>query len=135
MAKPKLLDYTAEELQQKVDQYFQLIDSGKIVRGAPADLLRYIGISWETARSICNNPPEDYKRHSVVLLEAANRIRAHLEVHSGWSTNNSSKAMFMLKQPLWDNMAYKDKQEVESNTNATINVNFGSGKDANKSFD
>ena len=135
MAKPKLLDYTAEELPQKVDKYFQLIDSGAITRGAPADLLRYIGISWETARSICNTPPEDYKRHSAVLLEAANRIRAHLEVHSGWSTNNSSKAMFMLKQPLWDNMAYKDKQEVESNTNATINVNFGTGKDANKAFD
>ena len=80
-------------------------------------------------------PAEDYKKHSRIMKTAATRLRAHMETAPSWANGNSSKAIFTLKQQLWDGQAYTDKQEVNSNSNATVKVIFGSGKEADKAFD
>ena len=78
---------------------------------------------------------EEYKKHSRIMKAAATRLRAHMETAPAWANGNSSKAIFTLKQQLWDGQAYTDKQEVNSNSNATVKVIFGSGKEADKAFD
>lgn len=135
MAKPKQIDLTAEELEQVIDQYFDYLNSNPVVRGGPSDLLCKIGIDMDTAKSIVAEPPELYIAHARLLKKAATRLRAHIETSPAWCNGNSSKAIFTLKQQLWDGDCYKDKQEIDSKSDATVRVTFGSGKDADRAFD
>lgn len=135
MAKIKLYEYSDKQLSDMIDQYFMQLDIDPTKRGGPSDLLAFIHMDMETARSITMEPSEDYKKHSRIMKTAATRLRAHMETAPAWANGNSSKAIFTLKQQLWDGQAYTDKQEVNSNSNATVKVIFGSGKEADKAFD
>jgi len=141
MAKPKLYDYSPDQLQDMLNQYFQELNNDPSRRGGPSDLLSYIHMDMVTARVICGTnsdkteTPEEYKKLRPILTEAATRLRAHMETSSAWASCNSSKAIFILKQPLWDGIAYQDKQEITNSGKQQVEIVFGSGKEAEKAFD
>jgi len=140
VAKPKLYELSPEQLQQKLDAYFSMLGEDPTRRGGPSDLLSYIGMDMETARVLCGNSadketPEDFKKFCPIMKQAAVRLRAHMETSPAWASCNSSKAIFVLKQPLWDGQAYQDKQEVNTTGNQRVSITFGTPKEAEKAFD
>ena len=135
MAMTKVYNYSEKQLADMINQYFQRLEDDPARKGGPSDLLAAMKMDMEMAKNLCNEPPFGYKKHSLLLKEAAVRLRAHLETSPAWANGNSSKAIFTLKQQLWDGQSYVDKQETTNNTNAKIQVVFGSGKDADKAFD
>ena len=126
--RPFYYPFTPEELEQKIDSYFQMLRDNPTVRGGPSDFLSYVGMDNKQAIEITKKPPGGYEKHSKLMVKAATLMRAHLETSPAWANGNSSKAIFLTKQPLWDGLAYTDRQDINANTNSTVKIQFGSGR-------
>lgn len=135
MPKDPLCSVSAEKIKARVDAYFEALAADPTKRGGPADLLAAIGMTWDEAVAVCNTEIPGYKKHRAELVRAAGMIRAHLETAPAWANGNSSKAIFLTKQQLWDGKSYKDKIETKSDVGGTIRVIFGDGKGLPGAFD
>ena len=137
IARPFVYDkYTAEELQQITDKYFDSFRDNPNLRGGPSDYLSLIGMDMALATEICQNPLKPYEAHSKILKSAAVRMRAHLETSPAWGGKDAVKAIYLTKQQLWDGNAYTDRQEVNAKASGTIRIMFGAtkGHDPGKFF-
>ena len=115
-------------MEEKIDAYFRrLAEKGE--RGGPSDLLAAIGLDSETARRLAAGGGA----YSAALRDAATRLRAHLETSPAWAGSNGSKAVFLLKQQLWDGLTYADKRE-SGTAAAAVQVRFGPEKEAGDAF-
>ena len=68
-----------------------------------------------------------------LMRQAATQLRAHLETSPAWAGSNGSKAVFLIKQQLWDGQAYADKRETGGGP-AAIQVTFGPGRQSGDAF-
>lgn len=115
-------------MEERIDAYFRrLEEAGE--RGGPSDLLAAIGLDSDTARRLAAGDGA----YGAVLREAATRLRAHLETSPAWAGSNGSKAVFLLKQQLWDGLTYADKRESGGGC-AAVQVRFGPDKEAGDAF-
>lgn len=131
--RPFYYPLTADQLEQKINSYFQMLRDDPTMRGGPSDLLAYLGMDNKFACELTKKPPGGYEKHSKLMVKAATLMRAHLETSPAWANGNSSKAIFLSKQQLWDGLAYTDKQEINANTNNTVKISFGAGGRKKKS--
>lgn len=129
MGNPKRQPWSQRQLGQAIDRYFQVLEADPGRRGGPSDLLAALGVDLETARQLAGADDGCGR----LLRQAATRLRAHLETSPAWAGSNGTKAAFLLRQPLWDGLAYADKREAGPGT-ATIQVTFGPGGDAGEAF-
>lgn len=128
IARPFVYDkYTAEQLQQITDDYFQYLQDNPDARGGASDYLARIGMDMKLATEICQDPLKPYAEHSKILKEAAVKLRAHFETSPAWSGKDAVKAIYLTKQKLWDGDAYTDRQEVSQKTAGAIRIMFGKG--------
>lgn len=130
--RPFYYPLTADQLEQKINSYFDGLREDPTRRGGPSDFLAYVGMDNKQAIEITKKPPGGYEKHSKLMVRAATLMRAHLETSPAWANGNSSKAIFLSKQQLWDGQAYTDKQEINANTNNTVKISFGSGSKGKK---
>lgn len=116
---------SAEALARRIDGYFAALEDDPSRRGGPSDLLAAMGMDMETARRLAQVTAGRNKELGRLLREAATRLRAHLETAPAWAGSNASKAVFLIKQQLWDGAAYTDKREAGKP--AAAEVRFGGG--------
>ncbi len=128
MAEVRKPNYGARRLEAEIERYFAELESDPTRRGGPSDLLARLGLDMESAARLTG---ED-GRCGRAMRAAATRLRAHLETSPAWAGSNGSKAMFLIKQRLWDGRSYADKWEDGSGT--TIHVLFGNGADTDEAF-
>ena len=97
--RPFYYPLTADQLEQKINSYFDGLREDPTRRGGPSDFLAYIGMDNKQAIEITKKPPGGYEKHSKLMVRAATLMRAHLETSPAWANGNSSKAIFLSKTP------------------------------------
>ena len=120
-------------METRIARYFEALENDPARRGGPSDLLAALQLDMPTAISMANETAGPYKGYGRLMRQAATQLRAHLETSPAWAGSNGSKAVFLIKQQLWDGQAYADKRESAGGA-AAIQVTFGPGKDAGEAF-
>lgn len=108
MAPPRKIK-TAEELEEKVSKFIELVNSGKIDKPTDYRLLEFLGVSADTLEN-WNNEKDKYIGYSAVLKKLE-RYREHYWLTRADDPKQSTFAIFNLKQK--KNGGYTDKQEIE----------------------
>ncbi len=125
----KRFKISADELRDRLERYFSALGEDPERRGGPSDLLAALDLDMETARWLTCDAGPPYREHAKILREAATRLRGHLETAKSWSGSNASKSAFLVRQTLWDGLAYQERKEGPVKA-PEIQIRFGCGADA-----
>lgn len=115
---------TPESLRALTEDYFAGLSDGE-ARGGPSAYLAHVGLDMATARMLCG--PHGDPDAAEVLRDAATRLRAHMETAGAWSGGNGAKAQFLLRVPMWDGEAYRDRGAPTMT--GSIDVTWGGNED------
>lgn len=118
---------TEKELNGKILEYKQLVDSEQIPRASWADFCAYLGYSEaEVAEAVTRGIEVKgaYYERAVALKRMMTWIRGQLASGRGWTGQNQSRAIFLLKQDLGDGVRYTDG-EGRTGGPVEVRVTFG----------
>ena len=133
MASRRRYEYGERELEERIARYFEALENDPARRGGPSDLLAALQLDMPTAMAMAKETTGPYKGYGRLMRQAATQLRAHLETSPAWAGSNGSKAVFLIKQQLWDGQAYADKRETGGGP-AAIQVTFGPGRQSGDAF-
>lgn len=115
-----------KELETKLNTYKIAVESGEIPRASWANLCAYLGyteieVGEVIARDQANSA---YYSRAVALKRALTWVRGQLASGNGWSGQNQSRAIFLLKQDHGDGIRYSD-QDAKQTGPIEVKVSFG----------
>lgn len=115
-----------KELETKLNTYKTAVESGEIPRASWANLCAYLGyteieVGEVIARDQVNSA---YYSRAVALKRALTWVRGQLASGNGWSGQNQSRAIFLLKQDHGDGIRYSD-QDAKQTGPIEVKVSFG----------
>ena len=123
MARPRKIQ-TAEELDEKIREFIELVSSGKIDKPTDYRLLEFLDISYTTLEN-WQNDTENYKGY-LDVLKKLERYREHYWLTVADNEKKATFAIFNLKQK--KNGGYTDKQEIEhKDLKIDIKINGANG--------
>lgn len=118
------LKYTQDELETRIDQYFDRCHE-QDKRVTWPGLAVALGLSTETLRVWMLDEEGKYKAVSAAIKKASDRMSDEIQ------QRNDPMAIFLLKQQCYG--GYTDKREQERDQTLKINVSFGdSGANSTK---
>lgn len=118
------LKYTQDELETRIDQYFDRCHE-QDKRVTWPGLAVALGLSTETLRVWMLDEEGKYKAVSAAVKKASDRMSDEIQ------QRNDPMAIFQLKQQCYG--GYTDKREQEHGQTLKINVSFGnSGANSTK---
>lgn len=122
-------DKSYDEINDKINEYFDKVNSGQIKRVGWSHFASYIGLSLESFKAILNTRDgSGYIPLRELLKKACTRLRGVIETSDSFAGSNSSKGIFLLKQDV-DGCAYQDKTTNES-PSVAVKIEFGGGRDS-----
>lgn len=123
MARPRKIQ-TAEELDEKIREFIELVSSGKIDKPTDYRLLEFLDISYTTLEN-WQNDTDNYKGY-LDVLKKLERYREHYWLTVADNEKKATFAIFNLKQK--KNGGYTDKQEIEhKDLKIDIKINGANG--------
>lgn len=129
MARPKIADITEQELNDRINQYFQDVENGTIKRVGWSHFASYLDLSLDQIKTILNDTGEAYINHAKAIKKAFTRLRGIIETSDAYSGGNSSKGIFLLKQDV-DGCAYQDKTDIRGSGEIKVKLEFGGSKNS-----
>lgn len=115
-----------KELETKLNTYKTAVESGEIPRASWANLCAYLGYTeTEVGEVIARDQVNSaYYSRAVALKRALTWVRGQLASGNGWSGQNQSRAIFLLKQDHGDGIRYSD-QDAKQTGPIEVKVSFG----------
>lgn len=124
MARPRILDISPEEFEQRANAYFAAVEAGDIKRVGWAHFASYCGVdAGQLRRMVDASDNETYNLYKSTAKKALGKLRGLIETMDSFAGGNSSKSIFLLKQD-FDGNAYTDKVD---NNSAPINIKIDFG--------
>ena len=116
------------ELKREIDEYRKRSEIGDFRPSWPhfCATLGYTEEEIADVMKFAKNDGSAYKNRAILLKKQATWQRGQYMSSPGWQGQNTSKAIFALKQDVGDNIRYSDR-ETTSNNPVTVSVNFGGG--------
>lgn len=133
MANKALWDITPDILEEKIRDYKQDIEDGVYKRASWPHLASYLDTTEEILATVIREGSKGrdsaYYQHAESLKRAATWVRGQMLSCAGWDGQQSSKAIFALKQDIGDGVKYTDRDDGKQSGPIRVEISFG-GRDS-----
>lgn len=116
-----------KELNEKIMEYKQLVDSEQIPRASWANFCAFLGYTEAEVAEVVTRGEEvkgAYWERAVALKRMMTWVRGQLSSGRGWNGQNQSRAIFLMKQDHGDGVRYSDADDKPKGP-LEVRVTFG----------